>query len=475
MNPIHIGSRREFFWDDYLIAETNAQIVQHEPVYRGDVFTCDHPWEGNNCMYFVVLQDEDRYRMYYRGQDIFNDDGTEFIIQQRGVWCYAESTDGIHWDRPNLGLWEFQGSMDNNIILGDKWRDNFYVFKDTNPNCPPEARYKGLEGLSDPFGLHCYTSADGIHFTYQGLVTDNGAFDSMNVCFWDSQAEEYRCYLRDFHGSTDPNDKFGPGSIRDVRLSRSKDFVTWTEPEQIAFMEGQPDLPLYTNQIQPYYRGEHVRIGFPTRYIERHWSESFDALPAPQHRKNRMGTTERLGTAITDCVVMTSRDGTHFDRRDEVFMGPGPESYVNWVYGDGFPAYGILEVPSPIPGADPEIAMFLPRNNQVKPVTVSRWGIRRDGFFSLKSTYKPCFLKTKPLIFAGSQLHLNFSTSAAGSMVLTLITEDGTRYDSCEIFGDSTDRIIAFPGLSDLSCLAGKPVVLEATMRDSHLYSIQFQ
>ena len=85
MNPIHIGSRREFFWDDYLIAETNAQIVQHEPVYRGDVFTCDHPWEGNNCMYFVVLQDEDRYRMYYRGQDIFNEDGTEFTILQRGV------------------------------------------------------------------------------------------------------------------------------------------------------------------------------------------------------------------------------------------------------------------------------------------------------------------------------------------------------------------------------------------------------
>jgi len=120
-------------------------------------------------MYFVVFRDEDRYRMYYRGQNIFNVDGTKYIIEERGVWCYDESTDGIHWERPNLGLWEFQGSKENNIIMGDHWQDNFYVFKDTNPNCPPEARYKGLEGRHDLFSLHCYISAEGIHFTYPAL------------------------------------------------------------------------------------------------------------------------------------------------------------------------------------------------------------------------------------------------------------------------------------------------------------------
>jgi len=473
MDPIKLGSRREFFWDDYLIDETNAKIVQHAPVFRGDVFTCDNPWEGNNCMYFVVLRDTGRYRMYYRGQDIYNADGSAFLYTERGVWCYAESTDGIHWERPVLNMCEFDGSTENNIILGDRWRDNFYVFLDTNPACPPEEKYKGLEGRHNPFGLHGYVSADGIHFTYKGIITDNGKFDSMNVCFWDSEAGEYRCYLRDFH-DIPANGDLNLG-IRDVRVSVSRDFVTWSVPERIAFLEGQEDLPLYTNQVQPYYRAEHMRIGFPTRYIDREWGDSYENLPSLQHRRNRIAHCKRYGTAMTDCVVMISRDGKLFDRRDEVFLSPGPENGVNWVYGDGYLAYGMVEVPSPIPGAEPEIAIFLPRDASIKPVTVGRWGIRRDGFFSLKSTYKPCFLRTKPLIFEGSQLHLNFATSVAGGMVLTLVTQDGTRYCSDEVFGDSTDRIIRFKGLEDLSALAGAPVVLEATMRDSHLYSLKFE
>ena len=475
MEPIKLGTRREFFWDDHLIAETDAQIVQHSPVYRGDVFTCDNPWEGNNCAYFVVVPDGDIYRMYYRGQDVYNADGTKFIREERGVWCYAESKDGIHWERPALNMCEFEGSTENNIILNDRWRDNFYVFLDTNPACPESERYKGLEGLSNPFGLNGYVSADGIHFTYKGLITDNGAFDSMNVCFWDAEAGEYRCYLRDCHGSIDPNNKWGEGCVRDVRFSCSKDFITWTEPQLIEFAPDKEEYELYTNQVQPYYRGKHIRIGFPTRYIMRHWSESFEHLPALQHRKNRMVHEERLGTAMTDCIIMTSRDGKYFDRRDECFLSPGPETAYNWIYGNCYPAYGLIEVDSPIPGAEKETAIYFFRDACLRPVTLERWGIRRDGFFSLKSTYKPCTLKTKPFTFEGSQLHLNFATSVAGGMVLTLVTEDGQRYETSEIFGDSTDRVIKFNGLDDLSSLAGKVVTMEATMRDSHLYSLKFE
>jgi len=475
MEPIKLGTRREFFWDDYLIDETDAEIVQHSPTYRGDVFTCDRPWEGSGCGYYVIIKDGDRFRMYYRGSRLTNIDCTEFVNNLPGVWCYAESTDGIHWDRPTLNMCEFDGSTENNIILGDRFRDNFYVFLDTNPACPPEEKYKGLEGRCDPFGLHGYVSPDGIHFTYKGLITDNGAFDSMNVCFWDEQAGEYRCYLRDLHGSKDPNNKWGEGGIRDIRVSVSRDFTTWTVPERIVFAEDKEDYPLYTNQVQPYYRGSHVRIGFPSRYIERPWSESYEHLPSAEHRQLRMKFHERYGTAMSDCVIMTSRDGKHFDRRDEAFMTPGPEGEFNWVYGDCFPAYGFIEVPSPIPGAEPETALFKVRNTWLRPIVLERWGIRRDGFFSLKSTYKPCHLKTKPFIFEGTQLHLNFATSVAGGMVLTLVTEDGTRYCSDEVFGDSTDRIIRFKGLEDLSALAGAPVVLEATMRDSHLYSLKFE
>ena len=33
------------------------------------------------------------------------------------VTCYAESPDGIHWVKPNLGLYEVMGSRENNVVL----------------------------------------------------------------------------------------------------------------------------------------------------------------------------------------------------------------------------------------------------------------------------------------------------------------------------------------------------------------------
>ena len=49
-----------------------------------------------------------------------------------------------------------------------------------------------------------------------------------------------------------------------------------------------PDEALYTNQVLPYYRAPHIFVGFPTRYVERPWSNSFKALPDLEHRQRRM-------------------------------------------------------------------------------------------------------------------------------------------------------------------------------------------
>ena len=46
----------------------------------------------------------------------------------RRILCYAESTDGIHWTKPDLGLVEWNGSRENNILLPS---DDFeYVFSE---------------------------------------------------------------------------------------------------------------------------------------------------------------------------------------------------------------------------------------------------------------------------------------------------------------------------------------------------------
>lgn len=140
---LDIGSRRELFVDDALIEKLeNARLILHSPTPREIVIVHDRPWEGSTCGYHTVFKDGDLYRMYYRGGWGWN------------VYCYAESRDGVHWTKPELGLFEFQGSKTNNIFLMGEGTEAFAPFKDANPGCAPDAPYKA-------FAVHCKNSSPG--------------------------------------------------------------------------------------------------------------------------------------------------------------------------------------------------------------------------------------------------------------------------------------------------------------------------
>ena len=126
------------------------------------------PWEGMASFYVTVLQDGDTYRMYYRGKTGETPDGTP-----DEVTCYAESTDGVRWTRPKLGLFEAGGTRENNVILGPELgpvTHNFTPFIDTRPGNPPAERFKGFGGLfrmaghRSTDGLMGFASADGVHW-----------------------------------------------------------------------------------------------------------------------------------------------------------------------------------------------------------------------------------------------------------------------------------------------------------------------
>ena len=470
---INIQNRREFFWDETMIdvSKTTAKPKIHELVRRESVLTHDEPWEGDCCDFHNFFYDNGLYRMYYLGWDSGNPDAINV--------CYAESKDGIHWVKPQLGLRDFNGSKKNNIILDQTdshvFLESFFVFKDENPACPPEEKYKGI--ACDKIGnnriLYCFVSPDGINFKKGWLLTDKGEFDSLDVIFWDTISKKYMGYIRDFHNPVVANQP--STGIRDIRYMESEDFRNWSDPKILDFGDAD-DYQLYTNCVSQYYRGEHVFVGFPSRYVERkEWTDTFDKLTGKEKRLARYQDKRRYGLALTDCVFMTSRDGYTWKRYDEAILRPGPEEPNNWVYGNRFPAVGMIEMTGNFPGTDNEISMFVPLNHWTGiPVELYRYTIRTDGFVSYNATYKPQILTTKPFIFEGDDLLINFSTSAIGYMYIKIKDEDGSEINSYELFGDKIDRQVGFKDGAP-SQFKGKPVVMEIKMSDADIYSFMFK
>ena len=156
-------------------------------------------------------------------------------------------------------------------------------------------------------------------------------------------------------------------------------------------------------------------------------------------------------------------------------MRPEIENGRNWVYGDCYPARGFAVTKSPFQGAPDELSMYVFTNHWMGiPSTLDRYTIRMDGFASLHAGAKEKTALTKYFTFAGSELFINFATSAMGYIHITLCDNEGNECRSCELFGNSLDRRVHFEG-GELATLAGKPVRMSLRMRDADLYSLQFR
>jgi hypothetical protein len=472
---VNIGNRRELFWDDFLIdtARTTAELKLHTLQPRDVAVNHDEPWEGDGCDFHCIVADDGLFRMYYLGWETMNPDVTQHVPRPIVV-CYAESCDGKTWTKPDLGICEFEGSKSNNIILDDHTAkfDNFSVFKDTNSACPEDERYKGVGLDGNDHYLWCFTSADGIHFRKAWQMTNQGKFDTLNIALWDRHTEQYFCYIRDFHDI--PAGEGLNEGIRDVRWMVSSDFKEWTTPILLDFGAGD-DYPLYTNVVQQYYRADSMFVGFPSRYVEKkEWTSNFQQMDGADRRRKRMEVQPRYGLTITDCLFMSSRDGKRWKRWDEAFMTPGLEHEYNWVYGDCYPALGMIETESDWPHAPNELSMYaFDYHWAMRPAQLRRYAIRIDGFVSYKATYEPCKVTLRPFIFTGDMLSINFATSAAGYVKIRLWGGD-TTLESIELFGDSLDRMVEFRE-DGLAALSGRPVEMEITMSDADIYSFQFR
>jgi hypothetical protein len=300
----------------------------------------------------------------------------------------------------------------------------------------------------------------------------------MNVALWLPQFQKYVCYIRDYH-DLKKNFVEGEGEnwnvgVRDVRLMVSDDFKHWTDPVMLDF-GSKEDIPLYTNSVFSYYRAPQMLVGVPMRYYERKaWTGNYDQLPDRQERLDRMKQDPRFGLTVTDCVLMTSRDGLHWDRQDEAWLTPGIERHGSWVYGNCTMINGFWETPSSVKDAPNEMSCYITQGDlwHLEPSHLWRYTMRIDGLFSYRADYAPKTLVTKPILYEGGELSLNFSTSARGYIYVTM-SDGKNKITSCELFGNTLDRKVPFEG--DLSKFVGKEVTLEFVMSDADLYSMQFQ
>lgn len=445
---IDIGTRRELFVDRFLVGEfKNTRLKLHEPVAAGPPEKDARP-HGH---YATVLRAKDKFQFYYRGDKdpkvTWKTHGIE-AYHDGEVTLYAESGDGIHWSLPALGLYEHPSFPAGNIVLMNEFlvNHNFTPFIDTKPGVPADQKYKALGGLAyqshqaetrekrGPGGLRAFGSADGVHWKKlreEAVIPEAWGkyFDSQNYAFWSESEHRYVAYFRRFIGG-----------YRGIARTTSEDFITWTEPVEMKV--NLPGEHLYTPCTQPYFRAPQIYVAMPTRFMDKRG-------------------------AATDILFMTTRGGDSYHREfTESFIRPGL-SKDGWLNRANYAAIGIHQT------SETEMSMFLTGGR--------RYTLRLDGFVSVNAPLPGGELLTKPVIFSGKKLEINYATSAAGQVRVELQDPDGKPFpgfalDDCEpIWGDHVSRLVKWKGGEEVSSLAGQPVRLRFELSDADLFSLRFQ
>lgn len=456
---VALGSRRELFVDTFLIARLDGcHLKLHAPQPANVALRFDAPWEGAFSGYVTVLPDGDRFRMYYRGNPVSGRDGSE-----TEVTCYAESTDGITFAKPSLGLFRVGGSTSNNVVLAGRrpFSHNFAPFLDTRPGVPADERFKALAGTSES-GLHGWVSGDGLRWRPrrdQALLT-RGAFDSQNVAFWSAAEGCYVVYLRTWTAG-----EFA--GYRTISRATSTNFLDWTGPVPMGF-GGAPLEHLYTSQTHPYFRAPHLYVSMPMRFLP-----GRKVLTAEQARG--LGVDPNYASDVAEAVFMTSRGGTNYQRTFlEGFIRPGPDP-GNWASRAGLTALGV------VPTGPAEMSVYKQAHYAQPSLHLVRYTLRTDGFASVNAPFGGGSFETRPLVFTGRELTVNFSTGAAGSVRVELLDLAGapipgrTLADAVEQVGDEIERVVTWKDGADLSRRAGEPVRLRFVMKDADLFSLRFR
>ncbi|RKY88043.1 hypothetical protein DRQ09_03515 [candidate division KSB1 bacterium] len=459
---------RYIFVDDSIIQKTYqvTRVVHHpEKCSQNPLLIADKPWEGGINLYGTVLYDNGKFRMWYQ---VYNGKAKDRSFNT--LIAYAESEDGIHWTKPDLGLVEFEGNKNNNILITCRGTSSLYspaVVKDPKPenpektykmiywdsmskkelekygpNFPPGKNVPGWRAIPGE-GFFTAYSPDGIHWKQYG-------HQPVFTCACDASSLNY---FSDgtfvvFHKISVAEDRH----FRILGQTTSKDFVNWSKPSIIL----EPDWH------DPYGTEFYGMSGFEYygNYLGLVWI--YNNAPADKSMNIQMAA---------------SKDGKNWHRAADrkIFLDRGEPG--DWDGGSIVVSSNPLISP---PGYPDKILIYYGGGTTTHDDSRYReWGIglatlRIDGFVSMRSGMFNGKLKTKPIIATGSKMFCNCDIKH-GYIKIELLDENGKSIAmSKDITTSGTRKIVQWEKSPKVD-IAGKKITIVFYMKKSDLYSFWFE
>ena len=321
-----------------------AQPVKDE--VHNPLFTQDQPWEvridngypnvlydtaagGYRCYYTLFIEDEDS-----RSTDAAGRSTRDYIPRPDRApgLAYAWSRDGIHWEKPTLNRVTWHGSKSNNLIFPFAHGTGVMI-DERDPD--PARRYKLVTKMDQP-GKEAYMavsfSGDGVDWCEPVPWPEyNPPADSHNLPFWN---EEAGCYML--------VSRIWKDGIRITTLSKSTDFLHWSEPQEtlrgIGFENQIYAMPvfqwgnLYLGLASMIHEGDRELEDFDQVDLELTWAadpEKFDFVAAGQHLIPRSPGSYPDGPFDCGCIYASPPVMTPEGELWLYYMG-GNGRHTNW-------------------------------------------------------------------------------------------------------------------------------------------------
>lgn len=477
--PIDVG--RQLFVDDFLIEETTLVRKFHTSTYHPNcpVLKPDRYWEKPPCQPPIEIRQlpselhlpfaapfsdgvwydpkDGRFRMWYRAGML------------PSTTCYAESQDGVDWEKPTLDLplrlgpsdWLKAARPTSNIVQTTD-RDSTTVWLDQH-DPDPKRRYKFArvpsinEDQDERLWLNLYFSPDGIHWS--NLVARTGPCGDRSTVFYNPFRKVWVFNLRS--GTKEV------GRCR--RYWESSDFVAganWTR--------GQPTLWVGADALDPtdppVPNGRCELYDLDAVAYESVLLGSFSIMRG----QNLAYLTSQVRKG-NDIVLGYSRDGFYWNRPDRRPFIAKSSRPGDWNYDYLQPAGGCCL----IVGDKLYFYMSARSDLYTRPDAYHSTGLailRRDGFASMQASGAGGTLTTRLVRFRGKYLFVN-ADAKSGDLRVEVLDEQGrviepfTKAMCVPMAEDSTLSQVKWNGVSSLAKLAGKPVRFRFLLRNASLYA----